>query len=234
MYFKLVDKVQVISNFLANWAIELGVDKNKIVVVPNGVTVNSQQLTVDKNKKEKIILTVSRLVEKNGVEDLIKSIKILNQENIKLTIIGDGLLRNKLENLAQELNLVDKVKFLGDLPNQEALKYYSIADVFCRPSLSEGFGISFVEAMAAEVPVIATPVGGIPDFLKDNTRFFRGLHQIAGMRAIEPEAPQVFVLLCSCLRWIVLIIAPRSIPLLKPGLSQNSAFVPITHNPVHT
>ena len=168
LYFKLVDKVQVISNFLANWAIELGVDKNKIVVVPNGVTVNSQQLTVDKNKKEKIILTVSRLVEKNGVEDLIKSIKILNQENIKLTIIGAGLLRNKLENLAQELNLVDKVKFLGDLPNQEALKYYSIADVFCRPSLSEGFGISFVEAMAAEVPVIATPVGGIPDFLKDN------------------------------------------------------------------
>ena len=53
------------------------------------------------------------------------------------------------------------------MPQEEVPKYLSIADVFCRPSLSEGQGISFLEAMASGVPIVATPVGGIPDFLKD-------------------------------------------------------------------
>ena len=50
---------------------------------------------------------------------------------------------------------------------EELPKFYAAADVFCRPSLSEGLGNSFLEAMAAGAPVVATPVGGIPDFLQD-------------------------------------------------------------------
>jgi len=56
---------------------------------------------------------------------------------------------------------------MGFIAPAELPKYYAIADVFCRPSLSEGLGNVFLEAMAAGVPVIATPVGGIPDFLKN-------------------------------------------------------------------
>jgi glycosyltransferase involved in cell wall biosynthesis len=56
---------------------------------------------------------------------------------------------------------------LGFLPHQDIPKYFSICDIFIRPSRSEGFGNSFIEAMASGLPVIATPVGGIPDFIDD-------------------------------------------------------------------
>jgi L-malate glycosyltransferase len=60
-----------------------------------------------------------------------------------------------------------RVHFLGYIPHAELYKYLRVSDIFIRPSLSEGFGNSFIEAMAADLPVIATSVGGIPDFLED-------------------------------------------------------------------
>src|SRR3989338_8239109 len=65
------------------------------------------------------------------------------------------------------LKIDDRVLFLGDIDNDVVPRYLAIADVFVRPSLSEGQGISFLEAMAAGVPIIGTPVGGIVDFLHD-------------------------------------------------------------------
>ena len=172
LYFKLIDKVTVISNFLGKWAKDLGIKDDKIIVVPNGVDIKKfSDLKKEKDNKSKIILTVSRLVEKNGVEYLIRALKLLITDYglliTELLIVGNGKLRNKLENLVRNLDLADKVKFLGELSFEETQKYYGIADIFCRSSLSEGFGNVFVEAMAAGVPVIATPVGGIVDFLQD-------------------------------------------------------------------
>jgi len=63
--------------------------------------------------------------------------------------------------------LEKRVIFTGFVDYKELYKYLNIADVFCRPSLSEGLGNVFLESMVAQVPVIATEVGGIPDFLKD-------------------------------------------------------------------
>ena len=61
----------------------------------------------------------------------------------------------------------DRVKFLGYIPHNEMPQYLHVSDIFIRPSLSEGMGNSFIEAMASGIPVIATPVGGIIDFLRD-------------------------------------------------------------------
>lgn len=170
-YFKKVDQVQAISNFLADWAKVLGVKKEKIVIIPNGI--NLPSLTTQskvKHNNQKIILTVSRLVEKNGLKDLIKSFHLLVTHypllTVKLIIVGDGPLRPNLEKLVNELNLIGRVEFVGGVLPENVAKYYAAADVFVRPSLSEGLGNSFLEAMANDVPVIATPVGGIPDFLK--------------------------------------------------------------------
>ena len=69
--------------------------------------------------------------------------------------------------MVEEFDLKDKVFLLGDILHADLPKYVACADIFIRPSLAEGFGIVFLEAMAAEVAVIGTPVGGIPDFLKD-------------------------------------------------------------------
>src|SRR5207249_1150558 len=74
----------------------------------------------------------------------------------------------KLESLAHQLGITSKVIFLGSAPHSDIPRLLNAADIFCRPSRSEGFGNSFIEAMASGLPVIAPLVGGIADFLIDN------------------------------------------------------------------
>ncbi|KKW12628.1 MAG: Glycosyltransferase [Parcubacteria group bacterium GW2011_GWA2_49_9] len=178
MIFTRADHITAISNYLANWAKRMGA-KADIHVIPNGVNVNSFQLLgssfqgrEDLRKRlglkddDKVAITTSRLVKKNGITDLIQSLQFL-PVRVKLLIIGAGELEQQLKLEARTLKLEARVKFLGHVAHEELPRYLHIADIFCRPSLSEGMGSSFVEAMAAGLPVIATPVGGIPDFLKD-------------------------------------------------------------------
>jgi glycosyltransferase involved in cell wall biosynthesis len=180
--FTRADFITAISQYLAKWARQMGA-RGPVEVVPNGVEVKKFEIRNSKFetnfkfqilnfKKElglkgsdKVLITVSRLVEKNAVADIIKSLTHLPVK-VKLLILGDGPERKKLEALARKLKLGDRVIFLGQAPNSQVPSYLAAADVFIRPSLSEGQGISFLEAMAAGVPVIATPVGGIVDFLR--------------------------------------------------------------------
>ena len=144
---------------------------------------------------ERVIITISRLVSKNGVEDLIESFYKLKTENCKLIIIGGGPLKDSLKfkvsarggsppdgragasgglpaeasaQAGQNLKLDDRILFLEEISHDQVPEYLAIADIFVRPSLSEGLGTAFLEAMACGVPVIGTAQGGIVDFLKDN------------------------------------------------------------------
>ena len=168
--YRSADYIQAISTFLAKRAVKYGY-QGRITVVPNGVKIEIRNKNLEiENNNQKTILTVSRLVEKNGVADLIKAFNILVTKSIspntKLLIVGDGPLRPDLEKLTKELNLQDKVVFVGHVVPEKINAYYSQGNIFVRPSLSEGLGNVFLEAMINEVPVIATPVGGISDFLK--------------------------------------------------------------------
>ena len=173
--FKKADYITVISDYLRKRAIRSG-SKCPIKRIPNGVNLarilkfsKSYEKLKEKLKikpDEKIVITISRLVKKNGIEDLIKAISILPKD-IKCLIVGDGPDRIKLENLARQLKIEDRVFFLGQIEHNKVFQYLKISDVFVRPSLSEGLGNSFLEAMAVGIPIIGTPVGGIPDFLKD-------------------------------------------------------------------
>jgi glycosyltransferase involved in cell wall biosynthesis len=176
--FSRADFIQAISKYLGNWAMEMRA-KNPIEIVPNGVDINKfksqisnlksnelrKKLKIEKN--EKVLITTSRLVEKNAIGDIIETMKYL-PINIKFLILGKGPLENKLKSQVLNFNLQNRIMFLGHIKSQEIPNYLAISDIFVRPSLSEGLGNSFLEAMAAGIPVIATPVGGIPDFLKDN------------------------------------------------------------------
>ncbi|MFH1029735.1 MAG: glycosyltransferase family 4 protein [bacterium] len=199
MVYTKADFIQPISLWLEKRIRRYGY-KGESRIVPNGVDVkkfsifNSQfsmneQFSIFNFKKEikkkfgfgeddEIIITVSRLVKKNGVEDLIRGLKEIEKleikkfspeagGGIKLLIAGTGKLENKLKKLVASLKLQNKVIFLGHIGHDELPKYLWASDIFCRPSLTEGFGNVFIEAMAAGVPVVATPVGGIPDFLVD-------------------------------------------------------------------
>lgn len=174
--FTLADSIQVISNYLAEWARLMGA--KSVTVVPNGVDVNVFNREISRDEKENIknlifkkegdifLVTTGRLVYKNATDDIISALKGLPQ-NISLVVIGKGEEEEKLLKQAENFKVKNRVKFLGFIPYEEIPKYFSVCDIFIRPSRSEGFGNSFIEAMASKLPVIATPVGGIPDFLID-------------------------------------------------------------------
>lgn len=178
--FSKADYLQAISNYLANWGKEMGF-KGELKLVPNAVNtthfsqeysdeeLNILKKELGKGGGDKYVITTSRLVLKNAVSDVIKSLQFL-PDNIKFIVLGDGPDREDLEKLAKELLVENRVKFLGLVNHKVMPKYLKVSDIFIRPSLSEGFGNSFIEAMAAEIPVIATQEGGIADFLFDSEK----------------------------------------------------------------
>ncbi len=185
--FKRASKIQTISHYLADFAKEMGAT-GSIEVIPNGVditlftkTFSDSELIpikgeIQYREGEKILITTSRLVVKNGIEDVINALKYL-PDSVKFIILGTGQLEVSLRKLAKDLGLEVRVLFLGQKTYQEIPKYLAVSSIFIRPSLSEGMGNSFIEAMAAGTPVIATSVGGIPDFLKDrDTGLFCKVH----------------------------------------------------------
>ncbi len=147
------------------------------IVIPNGVDIKKFVPDPDKfatRKKlglatENLIVCVSRLEHKNGTHDLISAAKLLSEEikDFKIIICGSGSQKEELEKMIENFGLKNKVFLLGSVLYEKIPQYVAAGDIFIRPSLAEGFGNAFVEAMAAGVAVIGTPVGGIPDFLKD-------------------------------------------------------------------
>ncbi|KKR35579.1 MAG: Glycosyltransferase [Parcubacteria group bacterium GW2011_GWC2_40_10] len=166
-----------ISNFLLNRAKKHGYG-GRFALVPNGVdlAVFSQEvgprtreeirIRLGKKSGDIFLVTSGRLTHKNGVDDVISALVSL-PKHISFIIIGKGDGGIELQKEANKLGVADRVKFLGFLSYKDIPKYFAVGDIFIRPSRSEGFGNSFIEAMASGLPVIATPVGGIPDFIDD-------------------------------------------------------------------
>jgi len=177
MIFKAADRIQAISAFLADWSKKMGA-KCPITVIPNGVDYEAFSKPIDEATRhrlrsddgfadsDKVILTTGRLVDKNAVDDIIKSLQYLDG-SYKLAIYGAGENETELRDLAAELQVSERVFFMGFVPHSALPDCLKAADVFVRPSRTEGLGNSFLEAMAAGTPVVGTPVGGIPDFLTD-------------------------------------------------------------------
>lgn len=151
-------------------------DKSKeIFITPFGVdTKKFKNLNIEKNKNELVIGIVKTLTENYGIEYLIRAIKELentldieNYKKIRLLIYGKGELKNKLEALTKELQIEDKVIFKGYISNEDVPKALNEMDIFVVPSINESFGVAAVEAMACEIPVIASSVGGLKEVIVD-------------------------------------------------------------------
>ena len=175
--FKTADIMQTISTFLGRWARTRGF-QGPLEVVPNGVDVgrfaHEYQTPVIDEIKDKLgkkmgdvfLITTSRLVHKNAVDDVILAMSLLPQ-NVRFLILGVGSDDLALKRLARESGVTERVRFVGEVAHAEIPKYLQASDIFIRASRSEGMGNSFVEAMAAGLPVIGTQEGGIADFLFD-------------------------------------------------------------------
>ncbi|MDJ0626118.1 MAG: glycosyltransferase [Candidatus Caenarcaniphilales bacterium] len=164
-----------VSEFTKNKLIERGCHKDKIKVHYIGVDTDKFQRDKEILPEENSVLFVGRLVEKKGCKYLIEAISKVQERipNANLTIIGDGPLRENLEQLASEK--LKNYKFLGSQPPQEIKRHLNKTKVFCVPSIvadngdAETFGIVFIEAQAMNVPVVSFKTGGIPEAVKDGT-----------------------------------------------------------------
>jgi glycosyltransferase involved in cell wall biosynthesis len=124
---------------------------------------------------EIIIGFVGRLVPEKNVTNLVLAIKILVEKyniNAKLIIIGDGPLRKYIEKLINVLNLHDNIKILGWIPRQALPMYYRKFKILVLPSFTEGLPYTILEAMACGTPILATPVGAIPDIIREDITGF--------------------------------------------------------------
>jgi len=175
--FRKADRITALSRFLADWAKQMCAIC-PVTIVPNAVDygffskpvpvaeVSALKEKLGKKPGDVFLITTSRLVVKNAVGDIIEALQYL-PSNVKLLILGQGPEEEDLRVKATDPKFGDRVTFVGFVDHLGMPPYLAVSDIFTRPSLSEGFGASFVEAMAAGIPVITTPVGGIPDFLID-------------------------------------------------------------------
>jgi glycosyltransferase involved in cell wall biosynthesis len=104
-------------------------------------------------------------VPQKGIEYLLKASAILRDEDVdhEIVLVGEGPLQKELEGLATKLGISGTTRFLGRLSREELLEEYGNAGVFVLPSVWEGLPLTLLEAWAADLPVLATTVGGIPD-----------------------------------------------------------------------
>ncbi len=173
------DRVTAISQFLVQRARSFGA-KN-VELVPNGAdvqhfgqSISPQRVAQEReqlgiNSGEQVIVSLSRLVEKNGLDILIQAAArlVYTEVKLKIIIVGSGPFLSRLQRLARQVGVAEQVVFKPYQPHPMLPYVLAAADVFVRPSRSEGFGNAFIESMAAGVPVIGTSAGGIVDFLND-------------------------------------------------------------------
>jgi len=116
-----------------------------------------------------LLLYVGRIVAEKGVGELIESMPQIIQRhpNARLILVGEGQERDDFQRLTQRCGVVDFVHFDGWVDPTQIPSYLHAADVFIGPSWTEGMGLTFVEAMSAGTPVVATTVGGLADIIRD-------------------------------------------------------------------
>ena len=168
-YFKVKKDIKVIPNFI-DFSRFRKSDKDhfKKAIAPNG---------------ERILTHVSNFRKVKRVEDVVYIFQKVN-ENIpsKLLMIGDGPERQKLEQLCRELDLCHEIRFLG---KQDAIEeLLAVSDLFIIPSESESFGLAALEAMACEVPIISSNVGGLSEVnIHGETGFLSNVGDVEEMAA---------------------------------------------------
>ena len=116
-----------------------------------------------------VLLTVSRLIPCKGLEICLEALSHLGDLPVNLRIVGNGAsdYELSLRELAQSLDVSERVEFVGAVPPSQIAEEYRTADIFLLASYFEAFGIVLVEAMAAGIPIVATKVGGIPTVVQD-------------------------------------------------------------------
>lgn len=155
-----------------------GVPLHRIFIVGGGI--NTEEFLVQQSVAEsrsqlgwaqdrRIILSVRRLVQRMGLENLIMAIAQVRQvvPDVLLLIAGKGAIADNLRSLIRQMDLENHVQLLGFVADQDLAITYHAAEFTIVPSVSlEGFGLTVIESLASGTPVLGTPIGGIPEILR--------------------------------------------------------------------
>jgi len=172
------ERIMVLSQFMKRKVIDLHrISHNRITVNAGGADLdrfkpieNREFAKKDLGFKKNYIhlLTIRNLEPRMGIDNLLKSIKILKQRQVQvhLTIGGEGPEKENLEKSIERLGLTEEVNLTGFIPAEQLPRFYAAADFFILPTRHlEGFGLVTPESMACGTPVIGTPVGGTKEIL---------------------------------------------------------------------
>ena len=169
---KRSDGVIANSSFTARKVREIY--ETEVAVIPFGAAVQEME-GQDKLVSEKRILYLGRLIERKGVEYLVRAMPIVRSMGVdaKLTIAGDGHARASIQRTIAEEQIGDRVEMAGKVSDEQKRALYRDCDVFVLPAIvdsrgdTEGLGVVLLEALSYQKPVIASKVGGIPDVIRD-------------------------------------------------------------------
>lgn len=165
------DKLIAVSNALArNLKTNFDVDAT---VINNIVDVSNFQYIKREKQDNFTFVSVGNLIPLKRFDLLLKAFAeaFENDNSTRLVIVGGGVEYDNLQNIVNQLNIKKKVEFTREICRQELKKVFSTSDAFVLASSSETFGLSYIEAMASGLPVIATDCGGPSDFVNHNNGF---------------------------------------------------------------
>jgi len=205
------ERVVVLSRFMWDRVVQFhGIPEKKLCMIPGAVDEQVFRPPLDRAavraflkfpEDRTVLFTVRNLVPRMGLEHLIEAIARLGDRNKGLLVLigGEGPLKSKLEDLIERHQLATSVRLIGFVPEQDLTRYYQASDLVVIPtSQLEGFGLVTVEAMACGAPVMATPIGALPEIINrldplllaegtDGAALARSLERILDRFAQDPE-----------------------------------------------
>jgi glycosyltransferase involved in cell wall biosynthesis len=171
--YSLADRVMVESKSMIH---PLGLKRYEKKIVLSGCFFNTTLFKLEKSESQRMesIGYVGRLSEEKGIMNFVGAIPLIlkKREDINFIIVGDGQLRTRIEELLISQQLSDKVKLIGWIQRDQLVHYYNEIKLLVVPSYFESIPIVALEAMACGTPVLATPVGGVPDVIIDRENGF--------------------------------------------------------------
>ncbi|MGJ5642347.1 glycosyltransferase family 4 protein [Formosa sp. S-31] len=163
-YFQNSNNTIAISNYWKNEINKLGIQPNKVTVIYNP----SPEVNLISSEKEKYILFAGTLNKRKGYSDLIHAFGKIAKNHLdwKLILAGNGEVENA-KHLINKLNIKNQAELVGWIADEKKHQIFQKASVFCLPSYAEGFPMAVLDAWAFGIPVICTPVGGLPDIVEE-------------------------------------------------------------------
>lgn len=196
--FQEVEALTVGSAFIAEKIIQLGAPQSKVQLIPQGIDTRTffWRRRVRPDNRTFTLLTVARLVEVKGVDYAVRAVAAASTHisGLRYLIVGDGPERIRLERLANQLGIHDRVTFLGAQNGDAVLAAYDRSDAFMLSGVqtaagtAEGQGLAVLEAMATGLPAIVSNVGGLPESVRhDVTGFLVAERDVQGLahRVVE-------------------------------------------------